>query len=516
MNRKWLHSAGAWLWRHNLLSAALLVVAVIIGSLVFEHVRGSIILAHYLRDLRARGEKMTVTEIKPARPEGENGAPEVLAVARKLQSGSVLPNSYPPRMRLTPAGHAIVGFREEEWVDGKVTNHWEQLAVDLQANEATLATIRSAMAQPVLDCDFDPSLGPLARFPHLSISKTLTQWFASSIQLSLHEGKPREAVPDLVTETDLPRMLARDGIVISELVRIAIASIARADAWEVLQADGWTDDDLARIQRVWERQEFLNAMVRALEGERVFAQSTYEMMRKSNQQTADVLFGLQLIGMEDTPKWEQKLNDLPGGDTVTRFLRNEVYSPLWRFAWLDQDLAHYLKYLQEMINLGREASQEKSLKAMEPRMDELMLRFQNRGFYDKLRFPSEMSVSSLSRVLYRVMRVETERSLVLGAIALKRYILRYGKPPSSLSALVPEFLSSVPVDYMDGQPVKYRAQPDGGFLLYSVGEDGKDDGGDASLAPGKISPGVTWNRKDVVWPAPATAEEVEVYRRERK
>jgi len=499
-----------------MLSAALLVVAVIIGSLSFEHVRGRIMLAHYLRDLRARGEKMTVAEIKLPRPEGENGAPDVLAAAKNLKTGSILPNGYPPRMRLTPAGHAIVGFREEEWVEGKVTNHWEQLAVDLQANEAVLKRIRIAMMQPVLDCEFDPSLGPLARFPHLSIPKTLTQWFASSIELSLHEGKPRDAVPDLVTEADLPRMLGRDGIVISELVRSAIATIARADIWEALQADGWTDDDLGRIQEVWERQHFLDAMVRALEGERVFAQSTYELMRKSNQQTADVLFGLQLVGFEDMPKWEQKLNDLPGGDSVTRFLRNEVYSPLWRFAWLDQDHAHYLKYLQEMINLGREASREKSLKVMEPRMDELVLRFQNRRFYDKLRFPSEMSVSALSRVLYRSMRVETERSLALAAIAVKRYALRNGKPPASLDALVPEFLSSVPVDYMDGQPVKYRVKPDGGFLLYSVGEDGNDDGGDASLPADKTNTRNIWGRKDLVWPAPATAAEVEVYRMERK
>lgn len=516
MNCKWLRSAAAWFWRHYILTAALFVVAVVVGSLIFEHVRGSILLARYLRELRARGEKMTVAEIKLPRLDGENGAPDVLAAAKKLLPGSVLPNSYPPRMRLTPAGHAIVGFREEDWVDGKVTNHWEQLAADLQANEATLATIRRAIAQPVLDCDFDPSLGPLARFPHLSVTKSLAQWFASSIELNLHEGKPSEAVPDLVTEADLPRMLKRDGIVISELVRIAMAAIARADTWEALQAEGWTDDDLARIQQVWQRQEFLTAMVRALEGERVFAQSSYEMMRKSNQQTADVLFGLQVVGFEDMPKWEQKLNDVPGGDTVTRFLRNEVYSRLWRFAWLDQDDSHYLKYLQEMLNLGRMASLEKSMKALEPRLNDLVVRFQNRGFYDKLRFPSEMSVGSLSRVFNRALRAETERSLVLVAISIKRYTLRHGKPPPSLSALVPEFLASVPVDYMDGQPLKYRPGPDGGFLLYSVGEDGNDDGGDATLAASKTNLRMIWERKDVVWPAPATAQEVEVYRKERK
>ena len=112
------------------------------------------------------------------------------------------------------------------------------------------------------------------------------------------------------------------------------------------------------------------------------------------------------------------------------------------------------------------------------------------------------------------MRAETERSLVLTAIALTRYALRHGGLPESLSALVPQFLPSVPADYMDGQPLRFRREPGGSFVLYSVGEDGKDDGGDTSLRPGKTNLRIFWERKDVVWPAPASAEELEVYRTE--
>jgi hypothetical protein len=111
------------------------------------------------------------------------------------------------------------------------------------------------------------------------------------------------------------------------------------------------------------------------------------------------------------------------------------------------------------------------------------------------------------------MRGDTERSIVICAIALKRYLLRHRKFPSSLELLVPEFVSSVPVDYMDGGPLKYRLNSDGSFTLYSVGDDGKDDGGDAELSPGKSSTRNLWDRKDFVWPAPASPEEVAAYRR---
>ena len=111
------------------------------------------------------------------------------------------------------------------------------------------------------------------------------------------------------------------------------------------------------------------------------------------------------------------------------------------------------------------------------------------------------------------MRAETDRSLTLCAIALKRYSLRYGKLPESLKMLVPEFLSSLPVDYMDGKPIKYRLHNDGSFTLYSVGEDGKDNDGDLSLPEGSKSKDL-WRRRDYVWPEPATLEEVEAYRKE--
>ena len=171
-------------------------------------------------------------------------------------------------------------------------------------------------------------------------------------------------------------------------------------------------------------------------------------------------------------------------------------------------------YLQQMIALGRGATQEKSFRKLEPLVEDLALSFQNHGFYDRLRYSSVMSIGSLSRVLSRAMRAQTERSLVLSAIAVKRFALRHGGPPQSLDALVPEPLRSIPVDYMDGKPIRFRPLPTGGFVLYSVGEDGKDDSGDATLRPGKTNSRMIWDHNDVVWPAPATAKELQAYRAE--
>ena len=95
-------------------------------------------------------------------------------------------------------------------------------------------------------------------------------------------------------------------------------------------------------------------------------------------------------------------------------------------------------------------------------------------------------------------RAETERALTLAAIAVKRYQLRHGAPPPSLEALTPEFLPALPYDPMSGKALCYRLEPNGGFLLYSVGEDGKDDGGDPGAASGNTYG--LWEGRDAVWP----------------
>jgi hypothetical protein len=104
--------------------------------------------------------------------------------------------------------------------------------------------------------------------------------------------------------------------------------------------------------------------------------------------------------------------------------------------------------------------------------------------------------------------------MVIAAIALERYRLAQHAYPKGLRDLVPEFLRDVPVDYMDGHDIRYRLNANGSFLLYSVGEDGVDNGGDATPVEGK-NVGFL-NGRDWVWPRPATEEEVRAFEAEKR
>jgi hypothetical protein len=63
------------------------------------------------------------------------------------------------------------------------------------------------------------------------------------------------------------------------------------------------------------------------------------------------------------------------------------------------------------------------------------------------------------------------------AIAVELYRRKHNRMPASLTQLVPDFLPSVPNDPFDGKPLRYIEQRDG-FMIYSIGRDRKDDGGD--------------------------------------
>jgi hypothetical protein len=95
------------------------------------------------------------------------------------------------------------------------------------------------------------------------------------------------------------------------------------------------------------------------------------------------------------------------------------------------------------------------------------------------------------RVLSCMLLPTTDRTFVLNfqtvhnrqmagiAIAIRMYQVNHGRLPDTLAQLVPDYLSEVPQDSMaePGNPIRYINDPDTP-RLYSVGEDGRDDGGD--------------------------------------
>ncbi|MCB1079713.1 MAG: hypothetical protein KDM64_17985, partial [Verrucomicrobiae bacterium] len=63
------------------------------------------------------------------------------------------------------------------------------------------------------------------------------------------------------------------------------------------------------------------------------------------------------------------------------------------------------------------------------------------------------------------------------AVAAERYRLARGRYPESWAELVPEWLPSIPKDVWSGGDLIYHLGPDGRPVIYSVGQNGIDEGG---------------------------------------
>ena len=91
----------------------------------------------------------------------------------------------------------------------------------------------------------------------------------------------------------------------------------------------------------------------------------------------------------------------------------------------------------------------------------------------------------------------THRRLAAAALAVRWYAVEHdGRLPASLEELVPRYLPAVPLDPMaKGRPLGYSPDP-ARPMVYSVGENGIDNGGETTRrgALGSEDPG-PWQRR---------------------
>ncbi len=97
---------------------------------------------------------------------------------------------------------------------------------------------------------------------------------------------------------------------------------------------------------------------------------------------------------------------------------------------------------------------------------------------------------------FRVDEAELRCTLVM--VAVERFRRQQGRWPESLNELVPEFLARLPTDPCNGFPLCYRRLKDG-VVIYSVGADGADNGGNISRR-GAVMAGVDWGVR--LWDVP--------------
>jgi hypothetical protein len=495
----------------------LIVVVVALGAAILipiiHHYQLRAATEAYIAELKAKGEPMELAQvIPPPVPPEQNSASNFLKAASLLHTDwNVLGSNPPPAMRMVAPGKAMIGSMQPEIRDGQATNSWEDIKSALAKENEALDLLRQITNRSALDFGLSYSKGvDKIQFSHLAPLKRAAQGLSAAAISDLHHVDTASAVKNVRTMLALIDGMSHDRLIISELVRMAIAQITLPVNWEILQSTNVTDDQLATLQHDWVNLDFIRGDENALAMERIADEITLKKWRSSNAVLQNYINNWFTLAEPS-----KKINIFDRAKLGTQIFR-------WRYWWSYPDELQLMKGCQIFLETARIAETNYSLltvlREQESKVKKLDINTNSAGslyFSDanKIDLHSLMSgsVFSLSSFFNRMIRAEAAKQMTITAIALKRYQLKHGNYPPNLSALVPEFSPAISRDPVDGQPLRYRRNADGTFLLYSVGENGVDDGGDPKPSSDH-SKSLYWQfGRDWVWPQPATAEEVQAY-----
>lgn len=486
--------------RAKILGGLIVAAAVLALALIFRHGSSKRAVEAYKQQLRTQGEKLAVSELVPVPPE------ESFEATRNFMSAISLMHpltNYLSTPKLIGPGRALVAWQQNILPEDKQSNVWPGLLLQLQANRSTLSNLQTAVDVPVLCFNLDYSQGWGLLLPHLARLKQAEVLLSASAVATLHERKFPEAWTNLHNGVALVRRYQAEPLTISHLVRVAMAHIAITATWEFLQSDHWTDEQLAGLQSDWQAMEFLDSSEASFIMERAMAIEFMQSARKSYNQFMTVTSSgptASPAGIFDDPA--QALKDL----------YSHYRYGMWKSSW---------SYEEELVSLENGEATLRAIHRTElggafaPALRELnakvdQINKEHTNATAHFMFGDQNSWRGKS--LLKFADAEIARRMAVTAIALKRYQLHHGKYPADLNQLIPDFLRQAPMDLMDGQPLRYRLEPNGNFLLYSVGEDGEDNNGDATPMEVEGTKSKSWLKgRDAVWPQPATAEEIAAY-----
>jgi len=500
--------------RLKVLIALGIVLGVAIVVPVIRHYQLRFAVESYISELKAKGEPMELAQvIPPPVPPEQNGVPLIINSLTNLENKykSIAQTNPPTAMCEILPGKAmvrwqqskIVGFDDNDLASLSTnarlwTNTWEDLGKELAAEKDDLDSFQSLTNHPILDFSLDYGDGYSIQLQHLARLMPATQWLSAAALCDLHERRTAKACADVHAILAIVKGQTEEPLEISQLVRSAIANIGAETTWEILQDPSVSESDLASLQQDWESLEFVDAAKRTYLAERVI---NLRSMEHYLQSPSDLWRGVN------------------GND---REIDRKLCKLLWQSFWIYADEKRMMQTYQVLTDAMRMVETNHSFQSAQ-----MFARtnFNRLGFEGP--FPQEgtlhidinpigvrwlMSEDAFDsfRLLKRAMVFETARNMTIVAIALKRYELQHHELPPTLDSLTPTILKTIPLDYMNGQALHYQKSSDGTFLLYSVGENGVDDGGNPSFHRWW---GFYWFAPtlDLVWPQPATEQEIQNY-----
>ena len=341
---------------------------------------------------------------------------------------------------------------------------------DLLARHADLLdTIRRAADLPACRFDRDwtrPSLDLL--LPEVQSCRQEARLLALAARREAAEGKPAEAVADVVRIGRLGRQVGSEPLMISHLVGVAIDGTALWVLAEILPRLGPDDAALLDDPALRDLVGTPPSSGRSLIGEEAFGLALFADFCDGRE-------GLhELAKLSSDPNFAMLPQEGPGR------LLAEPLSAVWRVFLLPSDIAGYRRRFKRYRQLTAGAADRSTnwpdLKRAIDDVEDDLNGAAPAGIVSRLIAPATFSV------LHSQARATATHRAAEILLAATRQRLASGALPESIDALVPDRLPVVPSDpFSTKAPMRMRVTGDE-VVVWSIGADGEDDGGLPNVA----------------------------------
>jgi hypothetical protein len=303
--------------------------------------------------------------------------------------------------------------------------------------------------------------------PHLAAMKRVAQVLNLHGLAELDNGQPNGAFDDIKLSFRLIDASRTEPFLISHLVRLALLNLTLQPVWEGLAKHEWSDEQLVALDANLARLDFLADYETSLHAERTGKIAIVHFLQ--HQRSRDKLKGFLNIVANN--------HNYQNVDTF----RNWLYYFLAPNGWFEENKINLSRYSTEYdIPVVNSDSQVISVSKDKLALTAATTETWRGNFIEQILIPvPDWWGNSSDKFAYG----QTSVNLARIAIALERYRLAHGAFPESLDPLAPQFMSELPHDIINGQPLHYRHTADGQFVLYSVGWNETNDGGAVIMEP---------------------------------
>ncbi len=402
---------------------------------------------------------------KPVPPAGKNGMDQVLAIKAARIGGQDVSWSFPAYEKnaeqLVEARQAMDESLGGDRKTPRVLNveQVRVLRVERQRNEKAFTLARALV-------DFDYGRFPLViaadwystNIAHAQDARAAASLLGYDALLCAHDGDIVSALQDFRAIVHAGRAVGDEPFLISQLDRMAIEAIAVNTLERSFGLGQASEQNLTVVQRYLAEESLTPFYLNGIRGERAGVDRFLEFVQNSKVDFGAFRQSVGMIGMAPS-------------DSLTSLILFQMY------LTIKSQRADFLECMSQEVEIGK----------LPPDKQKAAFTAGNLKIRELSRFGlARLLMPACGKIALADVRTKAILRVAMAGVAAERFRMAKGRWPKELAELVPTYLETIPLDPFDGQPLRLK-RSDGTFVVYSVGIDGIDDGGqldDKPLQPG--------------------------------